>query len=250
MVRAAALLLGLALTTALATPAVAPEDVATAAYRAGRYDTAQTLWHDELRAAQASPERARLAYNIGNAAYRQGHVQEAVGWYTAALRLTPRDPDVWANLELARTESGLEPADRGDLAATTKRLVAALTLAEAEWLVIGLMLVLAACLGGEALRGGKLWSRLALGALLLVALALAPLAWNSVHAGGQPMMVISKRAVPARTEPRPDAKRITELAPGLELERLDALPGWVKVAAPGGLELWVRDAAVFDLSIE
>jgi tetratricopeptide (TPR) repeat protein len=249
MLGTAAIVLGFVFSGVQSAAAVAEESVATAAYRAGRYGAAETLWNDELLAAEEAPERARLAYNLGNVAYRQGNVEEAVGWYTAALRLTPRDPDVWANLELARTESGLEPADRGDLESTTKRLVSAFTLAESEWLVIGLMLLLGACLGGEALRGGKLWRRLSFGALLLVAGSLAPFTWNKIHEGGQPMMIVSKRAVPARAEPRPDAKRITEFAPGLEVERLDGLPGWVKVAAPDGLELWVRDTAVFDLSI-
>ena len=47
----------------------------------------------------------------------------AVAAYTAAVEAMPRSQTAWDNLELARSRAGLDPADKGDFAATVKRLV-------------------------------------------------------------------------------------------------------------------------------
>lgn len=221
-------------------------DPAVTAYRAGDYDTAKVTWLAAIDAAGSRAERARLAYNLGNTAFRSGNVPEAVGWYTASLALVPRDADTWASLELARTEAGLEPADRGDLRATVRRVMTSVSLAESEWIVLGCLGLLALCLTGEALRGGVVWRRSALAALALCAVVSMPWGWNLVREGRRPMLVVADGTA-ARSEPRPDAKRLRELALGAEVERLDGLPGWTQVRDERGERLWVRSSALFDL---
>ncbi|MCP3919241.1 MAG: tetratricopeptide repeat protein [bacterium] len=231
-------------------PVQALDARANDAYRAGDFDSAFTLWNRALAesADQPEAERGRLAYNAGNAAYRAGRTLEAVAWYTAALRLLPGDADGWANLELARTEAELEPADRGDLTDTFKRLVSSTTRAEAEWLALAGMVLLAVCLAGEALRGGMLWRRLSLGALVLFGFLALPWIWSAVHSGSRPMMVVETRSTPARSEPRADAKRLFDIPAGSEVEHLDELPGWVKIDAGEDRLVWVREGTVFDLA--
>jgi len=223
------------------------EDAGNAAYRRGDYALAKSVWVDELRATEAPFEKARLLHNIGNACYRDGAAHEAVGWYTAALRITPRDGDTWTNLELARVEAGLAPADRGDLGATSKRVLSSLTLAESEWLVVSLMLLFAGCLAGEALRGGRVWQRLALASFCLLVIGALPLLFNYARADRGALLVIAPKGVEARSEPRPDAKRIAKVDSGTEVVQLDQLPGWIKVRVPAGDEAWVQDDKVFDL---
>ncbi|MFT5052204.1 MAG: tetratricopeptide (TPR) repeat protein [Chlamydiales bacterium] len=221
-------------------------DPAADAYRAGDYETAQVTWLAAIQSASSRAERARLAYNLGNTAFRADNVPEAVGWYTSSLALVPRDADAWASLELARTEAGLEPADRGDLRATLRRVVTSVTLAESEWIVLWCVGLLALCLTGEALRGGVWWRRAALATLALCALVSIPWGWNMLAQGRHPMLVVADGTA-ARSEPRPDAKRLRELAIGAEVERLDDLPGWVQVRDDRGERLWVRSHALFDL---
>lgn len=228
------------------TSAVDTASQAVDAYRSGDYETAHSIWLGELDLSKPHKERARLAYNLGNAAFRSGDVAEAIGWYTASLRLHPRDADVWANLELARSDAGLEPADRGDLAATLERVFTSLTQAESEWLLFAALCLWVACLAGEALRGGSGWRRGALLAFLLVLLCAVPWVWRSIESSGHPMLVVGE-APAARSEPRPDAKRLKELALGSEVQRLDELPGWIQVRDPEGERVWVRDRALFDL---
>lgn len=229
-----------------AADAEAGPDDAVAAYRRGDYESASALWERELEATGDPAEKARLAYDLGNASYRSGHLLEAIGWYTAALRHEPRDADTWANLELARAEAGLEPADRGDLAATTLRVLSSLTLAESEWLVLGSLALLALALSWEALHGGRAARRAALAAAGLTAIALVPWCWNLLDDSTRPALIVAEDGTPARSEPRPDGTRLFELEPGTRVERLDVLPGWVEVAADGRA-VWVAEGALFDL---
>jgi hypothetical protein len=192
-------------------------------------------------------ERARLCYDLGNVAYREGRVLEAVGWYTASLRLRPRDDDAWANLEHVRAEAHLPPADRGDLTATLARVLGSLTPAEAEWLALGGSALWLALALGEAFRGSRASRRLAwLGAALAIA-ACAPWVWGLARGGGDPLLVVRAEPAPVHSEPREGAAAIAEAASGSEVERLDELPGWTKVRLEGGTEGWVDGEAVFAL---
>lgn len=228
-----------------------PQDAAAIdAYRKGDLDTAVVLWSAELEAnasSRAPAERARRLYNLGNASFRAGRTLEAVGWYTAALRLRPRDGDTWANLEHARSEAKLEPADRGDLSATLRRLFSSLTLAESEWLVVAVAFAWAVVLAGEALRGGRVWRRIAFVGALAVAISLVPLGFSHARESGDPVLVIQADKLPVRSEPRADAAIIAEVASGETLERRDALPDWTKVELASGLAGWVESRSVFAL---
>jgi tetratricopeptide (TPR) repeat protein len=226
------------------------EQAAVAAYRADDLETARTLWLEALDSGAdtlAAAERGRLCYNLGKVASRRGDSLEAVGWYTAALRLRPRDEDSWANLELERLNAGLGAADRGDLAATVERLLSSLTEPESSWLALFGLLPLALCLGFEALRGGRRWRWLSLFALGLALLCGLPWARHRLAAGSDPVLVLAEDRVPLRSEPRKDAERIGELAAGAIVDRRDALPEWTEVEFEGHRRGWLRGSAVFAL---
>jgi tetratricopeptide (TPR) repeat protein len=220
------------------------------AYRGGDLETARVLWLEVLeegRETQPANQRARLCYNLGNLAGRRGDWLRAAGWYSASLRLRPRDADAWANLELARLEAGLGPADRGDLEATVLRLLTSLTDAESGWLALLGLLPLALALLGEALRGGAGW-RAASGLALVLALLLV-LPWLRHRWVGEthPSFVLAEKGVQARNEPRGDGSPLGELEPGTVHERTDSLPGWVELELGGGRRGWVRDSALLRL---
>ncbi|MBL8863197.1 MAG: SH3 domain-containing protein [Planctomycetes bacterium] len=223
---------------------------AVAAYRAGDWSAARAEWTALLAAEPraAGPERARLLGNLGNVAFREGRVLESVGWFTAALRHAPRDTGLWANLEHARRVAKLEPADRGDLRATLRRLLGAFTPAEARLLALGGLALLAAGLSFEALRGGRSGRRAALaGAALALALA-APWihgAWTALDA---PALIVAEARTAVRSEPRESAAVVAEGPAGAEVELVDALPGWAKVRLADATEGWIPEPAVFALA--
>ena len=247
---------GIALALTLAASAPGVDAAAIDAYRRGDYPAAKSLWiaaldagKDEAGAALPAAERARILYDVGNAAYRSGAPLEAVGWYTASLRLRPRDGDAWANLEHARRTAKLEPADRGDLAATLWRLLTSITPAESEWIALAGAALCAVVLAAEALRGGRLLRRLSLVACALALASLAPWIVHRARSDRDTLLVIeaAEGVAGVRSEPRAEAAVVANAAAGEEVERLDELPGWVKIVAPDGTAGWIESRAAFAL---
>ena len=226
-----------------------PDSAAVAAYRNGDLARARAEWTALLAPEKGleGHERARILYDLGNVAFREGHALEAVGWYTASLRLRPRDADAWANLEHARREAQLPPADRGDLRATLDRLLGAFTSAEARLLAFGGLLAWAATLAFEALRGSRATRWFARGGALFALVLAAPWLHGVWTRTAHPHLVVEEGHAVVRSEPRADAAVVAEVSAGEAVEGLDALPSWVKVRAPDGTEGWVGATSVFAL---
>lgn len=217
------------------------------AYRRGDHAAASEAWTDLLAEPRAREDRARLLYDLGNSAWRQGDGPEAMGWYTACLRVEPRHADAWHNLEFVRSELELPPADRGDLRSTALRLLHSFTLGELAWGSVGASLVLGLCLLGEALRGGRAWrvaSGLALGGVLLVAV---PWVARRAAPATDPYLTVGIPNTQLRAEPSTERSITAHLDPGETVERIDALPGWIRVETADGRRGWAPEDTVFDL---
>ncbi|MCY2961131.1 MAG: SH3 domain-containing protein [Planctomycetota bacterium] len=239
--------------TLLASGAYAQESrdaEAIAAYRAGDLARARESWTRVLAAEPrvAGDERARILHNLGNLAFREGRVLESVGWFSASLRLRPRDADTWSNLEHARREAKLDPADRGDLGATLRRLLSAFTPSEARLLALGGLCAWAAALAFEALRGGRTARWFALGGAAFALLLASPWVHGVVTRVDRPALVVEEGKALVRSEPRTEAAVVAEAAAGSEVEEVDALPGWSKIRTAEGLEGWVAATSTFGLA--
>lgn len=233
-------------------PASAPQatfEQGVDAYRRGDYRTAQTLWRRLLDAHDDTLDPAALDYDLGNAAFRLERPLEAAGWYTAALRRSPRHAEAWSNLELARERAGLDPADRGDLADTLRRLGSALTLAELEWTLVALAAALLVVLLVEALRGGVVLRRTAWGLGALALLLACLWGWRLAGREQAPLFVTEPGGVDLRSEPRDGAAAVGHAQPADVVEALDSLPGWRRVRDGSGEVGWVEESAVLDLPV-
>jgi Ca-activated chloride channel family protein len=86
-----------------------PEDpaaalnVGSAHYRLGEWAEAQQAFTEAALAADPALSEQAF-YNLGNTAYRQGRLEEAVELYKKALELDPEDGDAKFNLEFVRDE--------------------------------------------------------------------------------------------------------------------------------------------------
>lgn len=223
---------------------------AAEAYRRQDFGSARQAWErcladPELQRSRA--EKGRILYDLGNVAYRDKQLLEAVGWYTSALRERPRDGDTWRNLEQVRSDAHLEPADRGDLYSSLERLATCLTLEEARALALGATLVWALFLAGEACFGGRSWAWLARLSTLGLVACLVPWFVQSSRAHSNELLVVSSAALELRSEPREDAARVLELAPGARVRYLDELPEWIKVEDEGERAGWARRETLFRL---
>jgi len=227
--------------------AAADFDAAVEAYRAGDHATARTLWEDLLvEPGLSDDERARICYGLGNLAFRGERFLEAVARYHATIELSPRHADAWHNLELARSRAGLEAADRGDLAATVERLLAAPTeseLTRAGWLLLGLMVLVIAW---EIRRGGLLPKVAAWGLLGLLAACLGLALVRGSDALERPAMVVASGGAPLRAEPDLGLEVTESLAPGERVDVLDQLGIWTRVRS-GDATGWLEADRVLEL---
>ena len=172
---------------------------------------------------------------------------EAVGWYTACLRLAPRHADAWHNLELVRAEAGLDPADRGDLRSTVQRLLLSLRPEEARLLALCALGALALVLAFEAFFGGFLWRALSVVTAAGAVVLCLPFFFRLGDDARDPMLVVRAPTVSLRAEPHSSRDPIASLDAGDEVERIDTLPGWVRVARDDGTRGWVQEEALFPL---
>jgi tetratricopeptide (TPR) repeat protein len=219
------------------------------AYRRGDYAEALAAWRATLGEELAPLERARVCFDLGNAHWRLGESLPAIVCYTAAVRLDPRHAEAWQNLELARAKASLPPADAGDLSATAERLLTSLRPSERRALLFGALVVWCLVLLLEVRFGGSALRTALVAASLALLLAAAPWAWGQrAREHVSPLWVTAGGGVPLRAEPLEARSPVGELAALEEVERLDALPGWVRVERADGTRGWVREEALFSLA--
>jgi len=76
-------------------------DAANKLYEQGKFTDAASAYEKLLQAGPVSPT---LYFNLGNAFFKSGQIGRAIVTYRQAEQLTPRDPDVRANLQFARNQ--------------------------------------------------------------------------------------------------------------------------------------------------
>ncbi len=82
-------------------PRQAGFEAANKLYEQGKYADAATAYESLVRSGLTSPA---LYFNLGNAFFKSSEIGRAIAAYRQAQRLTPRDPDVRANLQFARNQ--------------------------------------------------------------------------------------------------------------------------------------------------
>ena len=83
--------------------------VANQLYNTGSYAEAAQVYEQLLSQGMT---HSSLYYNLGNAFYVQGDLGRAILNYQRAARLDPRDPEIRANLALARNQSANNTVDQ------------------------------------------------------------------------------------------------------------------------------------------
>ncbi|MGA2176226.1 MAG: BatD family protein [Verrucomicrobiota bacterium] len=76
-------------------------------YEEGKYSQATAGYDGLLRGGHVSPA---IYFNAGNAWFKAGRIGRAIYAYRRAEELAPRDPDIRANLEIARNQAGTSAA--------------------------------------------------------------------------------------------------------------------------------------------
>ena len=189
---------------------------------------------------------AAVYFNLGNAYLEDGDLGRAVLNYLRAEELSPRDPDIIANLDLARsrTVDQLEAesdslvasaADFGRVWATpTEFAIAALLLWAIAGVAAGILITRPAIRGRAVLLGGAVIAFVVM--LVPLVLLLSMLFSNPYENTG----VVTARTVEVLGGPGPQYGEEFALHSGAQVRLVDSRHGWQQVALPGGeLEGWL-----------
>lgn len=198
---------------------------------------------------------AELAFNLGNAYYRQGQLGRAIWCWERALALDPDQEDARYNLTQARkvedtrVHDKLEGAEREP---TWVRAVSQLSTATETWLFVGLYVGLFVALGlrvrarrqagpdetdaGHASAWTALAAIVGVGAALAGLLLIGRVAMDRMPAG----IVLADQA-DVKEGADPNYKTSFQVHAGLRVRLLDRDQDWVRVRLANGLEGWVRD---------
>lgn len=233
-------LIGLVLLLVMATCAgAATFDEANRFYEQGRYRDAIEAYEGLLQSGTVS---ASVWFNLGNAHFKAGHVGAAIAAYRQAENLTPRDPDVRANLEFAQRQVSGPTMRRSVLQQTLGRLTVnewTLLATVPVWVWFGLMIA------GQikpALRGSLrrwIWSVGVAGALACV------LVWFAYQACyGQTLLVVNTRDTVVRLGPFEESPSALTAADGAEFVLRDTKADWYQIADGRKTLGWLKTNSV------
>jgi tetratricopeptide (TPR) repeat protein len=220
------------------------------AYLRGDYASAVAAYEQLDRQNVISPE---LAYNLGNAYYRQGQLGKAIWAWERALNLDPDADDARYNLEQARQAAArrvhdkIEGADRDP---AWIRAVTELTLSTETWLFLTLyvafFVALALRLRARRSAGSddlSAWGAVAVVVGVAAALAGALLA-GRVALDRAPFAIVLADEVPVKEGADPNYRTTFDVHAGLRVRLLDHDQDWVRIRLANGLEGWVHERDV------
>ena len=194
---------------------------------------------------------AAVYFNLGNAYLESGDLGRAVLSYLRAEELSPRDPDVLANLELARSRTVDQLEAEGDslvasvsdlgrrLATTVEFGAAAFLLWAAGALAVSALILWPALPRRAILRSGAV---VAFAAMLVPLALLLSMLYSNPYANTG---VVTAGTVEVLSGPGPQYPEEFALHSGAQVRLGDSRHGWLRVALPGGeLQGWAPAYAI------
>ncbi len=208
-------------------------------YAEGKFAEASTAYAAILKTGAQSPA---LLFNAGNAAFKAGHLGQAVAAYRQAELLSPRDAELRANLAFVRNQ--VQGATLRE--SRWQNWVGTLTLNEGALLTAVLfwaMFVLLAIRQLKPALAPKLHSvtRLVVALTLFSGTVLALQAANRFNAA---VAVVTSAEAVARSGPFDEAQSVFTARDGAELKVLDRHDDWVQVANNAGKIGWFSQKQV------
>ncbi|MFO7323066.1 MAG: tetratricopeptide repeat protein [Chloroflexota bacterium] len=219
------------------------------------YQTGQTAEAAAMlqQLADSGVTSAEVYYNLGTVYQVLGDHASAIYYLRLAHALAPRDPDIQANLNIARSEIDAPPP-RDDALQQVLRLVEAnLSLDETAlialglWLAFALLILITGALRRGVLRGLLRFVMLLVGiATLAAALVFGVRIYYELT---EPPAVI----VMPNVHPRPaidgEANTRISLPPGSEVRVMQLEDGWARITLPGSqVQGWIPALALRPLS--
>ena len=203
-------------------------------YAQGKFSEAAKAYDALL---QSGARSAALLFNAGNAEFKAGHLGRSIAAYCRAEQISPRDPELRANLAFVRNQ--VQGVTRRE--SRWQNWVSTLTLNEGAALTATIFWIVLALLIARQIRPAlvaklKTLTRVFVGLALVSGLVLAGQA--AAHFSTASAICVADN-VAARTGPFEDAQSIFTARDGAELSVLGRREGWVQVADAAGKIGWM-----------
>jgi tetratricopeptide (TPR) repeat protein len=219
-------------------------DQANKLYEEGKYAAAADAY-DKLSASGTASEA--LYFNRGNALFKAGQLGRAIASYRLAAQLAPRDPDLRANLQFARTQARGGSPYRAD---PWQRYLETLTVNEwtllaaaALWLMFALLAL--AQWRPELRRALRPWFLASSLAVLLLGISLGAVLVNTCFTTFA-IVVVGEADV--RNGPLDESASAFKVRDGAELTVLDRKDDWLQILDSGQRVGWLRQNQVLILN--
>ena len=227
---------------ALAGISETPFEAANKLYEEGRFAEAATAYGTLSRTGWVS---APLYFNLGNAYFKAGQLGQAIAAYRKAKLLSPRDPDITANLQFARNQRqgpsvSISTFERGLGRFSLNEWTTITALALWAWLLLLALTQLRPALK-KPLRGTIL-----LLSGLTVTLGILLLAdWRLERLSQVVVVTIPQASV--RHGPLEESQVAFTVNDGAELRLLDRKDDWFQVATGPNRVGWIkRDSVIVE----
>jgi tetratricopeptide (TPR) repeat protein len=244
---------GLLLSAALLLPLLAVADSTISISADARFDAANKLYAQSKfveataeynKLVQAGSVSPALYFNLGNAFFKSGQIGRAIGAYRQAEEMSPRDPDVRANLQFARNlvpgpKLGAGRIQRWLGTLSTTEWVALSTVA--VWVTLGLLI---ACLIKPPLKPAlRSWIWLSIGTTIAIfACARTAVSLNASHK----IAIVAVPEASIRNGPFDESPASFTAHDGAELRVLDKKDNWLQVTDGKTRVGWLKlDALVW-----
>jgi len=182
---------------------------------------------------------AALYFNLGNAWFKSGQTGRAIAAYRRAAELTPRDPDLQANLQFARrvANGGTPPKS-----AFWRRWLTTLTLDEWSWLAAGAgwlwLILLTAGQWRTGLR--KALARFTTAAAIGFAVLLICVTAAFANPAQTTSAVVIVPSAIVRYGPLTESPRFYQLRDGAEVRVVDQDRDWLQVIDSARRKGWLQ----------
>ena len=220
--------------TLFAADATADFSAANKFYAQGKFAEAATAYAAILQTGVRSPA---LLFNVGNAAFKAGHLGRAIAAYRQAELIAPRDAELRANLAFVRNQ--VQGATHHE--ARWQNWFSVLTLDEGAWLTAVFFWALFALLALRQLKPALVpkLRTVTRFALVLTIFSGAVLALQAANHFNSSVAVVVAAEATARSGPFDDAQAAFTAKDGAELSILDRHDDWVQVASGAGKTGWL-----------
>ena len=215
-------------------------DEANAAYAAGDYKSAATLYQTLI---DEQPD-AVLYYNLGNAQFKQGELSQAILNYERALRLRPNYKDAQYNLAFAQSKITDNIVEQDFFLSVWARALRN-QLRESTWLILSISLFIFGLIGILGfLLGRTPWLRKTAFHLAWIALLfslIAGLNTASLHQRDtlRNEAIITQGVVNAKSSPDRSGTDLFTLHEGTKVTIRETLGEWCNIRV-GSNEGWIK----------